>query len=419
MPNIKMLPSSSTVPLPILTGPYQPGITDPQWPVDPPKDVSSERYATDRAGRVGPQRFVLILAVDVIVQTREELVAVLKTLTKFAKDEMNKGPSKRHLPLLEELPDTQRVTVTVGFGAPLFLTGHGDDRFGLNQSKPRWLKIMDRVQGDAFDPHAEATDLLLVVASDHPYVNVAIARSIIHGYVDKHLVVRRVEQGFSRPDKREFLRFDDGIDNLSNARDHELDRHVYVAKGDGEPDWCVSGAYLVWRKIREALPIWEALSQSEREGMIGREQESGKPLSRKRTGPARMTPVYPNPEDAKDGPLTAHIRKVQPRRPGTDFTGTNDLERRFLRRAYPFFDGLDGDGKLACGLLFMAYMRNLRKQFEWPVHMWQLNPDFPAPDTGIDAMYGKGVFSNIAGGFYFCPPAPKPGEDLLGARLFE
>jgi len=405
-------------PKPRLNGPYQPGISDPQWPVKPQSGPDSESYQIDRAGRVDPQGFVTLVGLDVKASNRSELESVLRKLSDFAIREMTKTPVTDHLPVGTNLPATWRVTVTIALGAPLFLTEHGDDRFGLHCLKPRWLRIMPKVEGDVYDPTSAATDLMVIISSDHPYVNIAIARSIIHGFVDGRLITRRVEQGFSRPDKREFLRFDDGIDNLSNARDGELDRFVFVHEGDGEPEWCVNGAYLAWRKIRENLTVWEKLSVSEQEGMIGREKFSGNPLSLKKTGPGEMMPVYPDPRDGADGPLTAHIRKVQPRRAGLDFTGTEDLERRFLRRGYPFFDGLDNQTTLSCGLLFIAFMRNLRKQFEWPVQMWQLNPDFPKRGTGIDMLYQRKILSNHAGGFYFCPPAPQGPHDFIASSIF-
>lgn len=416
MPTDKTSPSLSK-PLPMLSGPFQPGIVDPQWPISPPGGADAERYSLERAGRVSPQSFLTLLGVDIAVSRRQDLAVVLRSTSDFARREMVRSPVKWNLPVGEGGPATYRVTMTIGLGPSLFLTPQGDDRFQLNQARPRWLKTMPAVPGDEYIPETEATDLLIVIASDHPYVNVAIARSLVHGYVDKRLLVKRIEQGFSRPDKREFLRFDDGIDNLSNANDHELDRFVFVQNGDDEPGWCVNGSYLAWRKIRENLPIWEAMSETNQEETVGRNKRSGRPLSRVHTGTGNMTPVYLNPTDPADGPLAAHIRKVQPRRPGTDLLGTSDLERRFLRRAYPFFDGLDSAHSVRCGLLFMAYMRNLRKQFEWPVQMWQTNPDFPLPGTGIDALYAKQILSNVAGGYYFCPPAPLESE-FVGSGMF-
>jgi len=282
---------------------------------------------------------------------------------------------------------------------------------------------MPKVVGDAFEPADAAADLIVLISSDHPYVNVSIARALCEGNwgavgkKETRLTVRTLDQGFSRADRREFGRFDDGIDNLSNARDRELDRFVYVTPQDGEPEWAIGGSYLVWRKIRQRLPRWESYSVAEQEAIFGRRKASGEPLSRATTGPSGMTPVYPSPLDPLDGPLASHIRKVQPRRPGVDLLGVADLDRRFLRRGYPFFDGMAADGTIVCGLLFLAFMHDLRKQFEWPVLNWQTNPDFPFPGAGIDAFYASDVPANMTGGFYFCPPGLKGPEDFLGSAI--
>ncbi len=204
----------------------------------------------------------------------------------------------------------------------------------------------------------------------------------------------------------------------------ELDRFVYVNSRDGEPPWAANGCYLAWRKIRENLPLWESINTSNQEQMIGRSKATGLPVSRQTTGDVSpetgkpMTPIYSGPQDTRDGALTAHIRKVQPRREGADLMGVEDLQRRFLRRGYPYFEGLDSFGQVSCGLLFLGFMRNLRKQFEWPVQNWQTNPDFPVPGTGIDALYGSGVLSNVDGGYYFCPAAATSPDDFVGSGLF-
>lgn len=417
-------------PSPILDGPYQPGITDPQWPVSPPEPIEGDsaakaRYEFERAGRVDPQNFLTVLTGDVVVRDREDLKDMLGSLSDFARAQMLRKPDRNHIPILRELPDSWRLTITIGFGASIFLTAEGDDRFGLRHNKPKWLRTMPKVTGDQFEPSQVATDLIFLISSDHPYVNVSMARALSQGNwgnagtKESRLVVRSLDQGFSRPDRREFLRFDDGIDNLSNLRDSELDRFVYVTSREGEPAWAENGSYLVFRKIQENLPHWEKFSEVAQEQMIGREKASGCPLSRQSTGPANMTPVYSSPYQKMDGPLTAHIRKVQPRREGLDMMGIGDLERRFLRRGYPYFDGIDEKGSVNCGLLFLAFMRDLRKQFEWPVNNWQLNPDFPLPGVGIDALYGRGILSNIAGGYYFCPGTQRSNSNWLGAAMFD
>lgn len=417
-------------PRPILSGPFQAGITDPQWPVAPPATVTGQaqraQYEIERAGRVDPQEFLTVVTANLVVADQRELIEVLKILSSFARVQMTRKPDTTHIPILRNIPDTWRVTVTLGFGSSLFMTASGDDRFGVRRHKPKWLRPMPHYTGDSFESSTAAADLIVMISSDHSYVNISIARALCEGNWGKtgtkeeRLLVKTVDHGFARPDRREFLRFDDGIDNLSNFRDLELDKFVYVSRADGEPEWAVNGSYLVWRKIRENLPFWEAFAEREQEQMIGRKKDTGAPLSRDVTGPGGMTPVYPDPADARDGALTAHIRKVQPRRPGVDLLGIADLDRRFLRRGYPYFDGIDATGRVSCGLLFLAFMHDLRRQFEWAAQMWQTNPDFPVRGTGIDALYGRGVLSNVTGGYFFCPPAAGPAEtDFIGMGMFK
>lgn len=420
---------------PFYGGRFQNGITDPLWPVETPEEVAREDEAKydDYRGRIDPQKFVMMVRADVLAKDRDELRHLLESLTDFAHGAMEKKPSRSHLRALaySEVPATWRVTVTVGLGATLFLDSTGFDRYGIRSARPRHLKVCPGFPGDApdFHPAERASDLIVAVASDHPYVNVAIVRDLAerfsgrfrrqHGGSGPILEVRSIEQGFGRPDKREFLRFDDGIENLRAHPIGPLERLVYVGAEDPEPAWCRDGSYLVYRKIREHMPVWEAFAETKQEGMIGRKKRTGRPLSRKVAGDDELTPVYPDPTDPADGPLSAHIRKVQPRRPGTDLFGLDDVERRFLRRPYPFVEGLDGEGGFTNGLLFLAFMKSIQRQFEHVTNMWQMNPDFPVPGTGIDALFARGVLSTVDGGYYFCPPAPTDEKDFLGSGIFE
>lgn len=458
--------STMIVPLPdpIYGTPHQNGITDPLWPpkFDGPIDIRQiaellgkldksgrldddsptppdeaelrAKYASDYAGRTARQNNLTLIRANVLSDRREELVAVLKKLTEFAVEEMERKPSISHVAVLEHVPASYRVTVTLAFGASLFIDATGQDRFGLRAHKPRYLKTMPAFPGDAagFDPADTVSDLLIAICSDHPYVNIATTRYFVeffnrkfreaHPEVGKErdlLEFLSIEEGFARKDKREFLRFDDGIDNVHMGTE-DLHRFVYVEETDGEPLWCVNGSYLVYRKIRENMPVWEALEKTEQEKRIGRDKESGAPLSRKTEGADGMLPHYPDPKDPRDGELDCHIRKVQPRRPDPDLFGINDLERRFVRRPYPFFDGLDPEtGCTVNGLQFVSFMKSIQQQFEHVANMWQMNPDFPVPGTGIDVMFREGILSTIDGGYYFCPPGLRNEGDYFGAPLFE
>lgn len=421
-------PVEPPMPRPLYSSLHQTGITDPAWPIDVPDGVTEDEYERYR-GAIDRQGFVTIMTADLSAASKSELEQLLRKITNFAYFEMGRKPSERRMRPLDpqRLPKSYRLTITIGFGSNLFLTEKGDDRFGIRHLKPSSLKRMLSLPGDApgFSPADTASDLIFMVASDHPYVNIHVARKVTK-HIDPRITVKHLEQAFSRPDLLEFLGFEDGTDNIRNWPRNDMDRLVYVTELENEPQWCVGGSYLVYRKIQEHQPVWENLSQhreemiKKQEAIIGRDKATGLPLSRQKDPPEGRTPVFPDPTDPSDGPLSAHIRKVQPRRPEPDIFGVDDLDRRFLRRPYSnYIDGVDEDGEIRSGLNFIAFMRNIREQFEYVSTMWQMNPDFPVKGTGIDALYAHKILSTIYGGYYFCPPAPRDKHDFIGSALFE
>jgi len=417
-------------PLPFYEGPFQSGISDPKYPLLPPEDLDDSSLYERYKGIIDKQEHCKILRGNVFCTTREELKVLLEVMTTYSYRAMERQPSKNNLLPLDKskIPETYRVSVTVGFGYSLFVDHYENDRFGLRGQKPKYLKPMPSFPGDdsEFNPKEKQSDIIITIASDSQYVNVYIARyfcekinttcSNILKKEKKYFKVTSIEEGFGRPDEREFLRFNDGIDNLRSGID--LEELVYVDNKSNELEWCVNGSYMVYRKIREILPVWEAFSDKKQSEMIGRDKETSKPLSGQCTGIANLTPVYPDHKDSKDGKLNSHIRKVQPRRTEPDLFGIDDLDRRFLRRPYPYFEGVDESGKGKNGLQFIAYMKSIQQQFEHVTNMWQMNEDFPVKGTGIDALYKHNVLKTVDGGYYFCPPAPQDEGDFFGSGMF-
>ena len=59
----------------------------------------------------------------------------------------------------------------------------------------------------------------------------------------------------------------------------DLDEHVWSPPGDG-PAWLDGGSYLVARRIRMHIEIWDRTSLSEQERIVGRSKGEGAPLGR-------------------------------------------------------------------------------------------------------------------------------------------
>jgi deferrochelatase/peroxidase EfeB len=136
-------------PVPRLDSEYQPGATDPIWPAEAPAGADPTVYRDRYAGQLDRQRHLHIITADVSVRSRPELAELLKRLTSFAKHQMAKLPVYDGIRKYDERAESRRVTVTIGFGATLFTTADGDDRFGLAGRKPTWLKVIPNTEGDA------------------------------------------------------------------------------------------------------------------------------------------------------------------------------------------------------------------------------------------------------------------------------
>lgn len=436
----------------------QNGIADPRWPLTYEEfekhyteieggEVSELAKASGKgayrkfresyerfADRMRPQERLTIVTADICTQNRtqaerrNDLIRILKKISKYSWDQMRRTASREKLRPLAfvDVPVSYRVTVTVGFGRNLFVSPTGEDRFGISGCIPRSLRIMPSfpdADDESFDPHKEAADLILIVQSDHSYVNTAVARDFAIK-LDDQLIARRIEQGFARPDTRELLGFDDGTNNLKASDD--IDDLVFVSEDDDEPDWCVNGSYLVYRKHIHNLQKWAKQSEPQQEQIFGRHKADGCPLSEQTAPENPRMPVYGRSGSGRGTPPASHIFKAMPRRSGPDFMGELDLNRRILRRGYPFFDSLDESGELEAGLQFMAFMKDARSHFEWAFEMWMMNKDFPHKDAGVDALFSSETSRVVAGGYYFCPPAPKPpasgifndDDDFFGSPMF-
>jgi deferrochelatase/peroxidase EfeB len=100
-----------------------------------------------------------------------------------------------------------------------------------------------------------------------------------------------------------------------------------------------------------------------------------------------------------------HVRKVGPRGPGQDV--------EIFRRGVPYYT-LGPDGSPDAGLHFVSFQATLA-QFETVLSTWMLNPDFPAPGAGVDALFRDGHGQVLHGGMFFVPPY---SDRFLAAAVF-
>jgi len=229
--------------------------------------------------------------------------------------------------LAEELMRAGGVTVTLGFGLEHYATGGGAAARGAAAAGPGnaraagggapvGLAPLPAFAGDALDPARCGGAACVLIASEQPT-----------DALRRFGTPRWERRGTRNPTGA--LGFRDGV-NVPR-RPLDLDRHVWV--GGNDRSAMLGGTYLVVRDI-DVDPGWQRLDRAEQERVIGRDKATNAPLTKRR--------LFDLPDLgalARD----AHIRVASPRT--TNIT--------ILRRGY------DTD----TGLLFLAFMRDPRRQF--------------------------------------------------------
>ena len=209
------------------------------------------------------------------------------------------------------------------------------------------------------DPTRSDGDLAVQACADDPQVAFHAIRNLTR--IGRGVVTLRWSQlGFGRTSTtsplgqtpRNLMGFKDGTNNLKSDETAALDRHVWVGHNDA-PAWMRNGSYVVVRRIRMLLEVWDRSTLGDQEQTIGRSKQVGAPLGLRR----EHAPLDLGARE--DGelviPADAHVRLAAPATNGGI---------ALLRRGYSFTDGIDPvRNQLDAGLFFIAYQRDPRTGF--------------------------------------------------------
>lgn len=340
-------------------------------------------------------------------------------------------------------PDDPEVNVPDG--ALRFMFGYGARLFDLRLHGPDWLAAGLRPAGlggrlragedapfaalhwDAeADPASRQCDVLVqFTATTELAVNRAIVETI-KAITDDDLPVEIAgfQGGFHRDDRRSWIDFHDGINNM-----RPRDRAVAMEVLNEDDPWMIGGTFMAFLKIAVDLGVWRQLTRVQQEVIVGRTKLTGCPLrstevegdsvSYKTIDQCPVTGDLPPPlpEPFRNPPRPAdhlvrdsHIHRSNQNRGDP----VQDSNLRIYRQGYEFLD--NGPGGPRLGLNFIGMQRNMsavRNILSTQSWMGGVNFGGPAEQTG--GVKPVRLMSLLAGGYYALPPA---GDPFPGAGLF-
>lgn len=365
-------------------------------------------YGEHQAGIETPAQDRLHFAsFDLLTENRAELREMMREWTKAAA-EMSAGKMIGDVngELLAPPDDTgeavglpaSNLTITFGFGPGLF-ERRG---LGLAAKRPASLRDIPPLPGDELVALESGGDICVQACADDPQVVFHAVRNLAR--IGRGTVAMRWSQlGFGRTSSttrgqttpRNLMGFKDGTANIRAEDTAAMDRFVWLGAGTS-PAWMRGGSYMVTRRIRMLLEVWDRSSLEDQEQTIGRSKYHGAPLG----GSEEFEPLDLDAE--KDGqpliPAKAHVRLA---------SSTDNGGERILRRGYSFTDGVDERlGELEAGLFFICFQRDPEKQFV-------------AIQRRLGSHDALGEYiSHVGSAVFAVPPGTQPGgyvgETLLG-----
>jgi deferrochelatase/peroxidase EfeB len=330
-----------------------------------------------------PQRHLQLAAFDLQRDDLDALHDLLSGLSMSARE-------------LETQARAARLSLTLGLGPTLF-ESDGRDRLGLASRRPPRLAPLPGFPGDALEPRHSGGDLCIQACAEEQQVVFDAIRVITHeaaGIATPRWTLHGFLPG-TPGTPRNLMGFKDGTNNIAPDDTPALNRHVWVG-ADDQQSWLHGGTYMIVRRIRTLLDVWDTTSIEEQEATIGRSKDTGAPLGghREHDRPDLDATHDGAPVIASD----AHIRLAAP--------ATNNGVR-ILRRSYNYTADVDPATRQPdAGLIFISFQRD-------PAQFTRIQQRLARHDALRKHLLhtGSAIFA--------CPPGGDAKHPVTGGLLFD
>lgn len=276
-------------------------------------------------------------------------------------------------------------------------------------------------------PEASQTDFAIALHGD---TELSVARAVVELQKlidDEALPLRLVcfYSGLHRDDRRSWIDFHDGINNMASGDERRQAIEV-TANAAG---WLIGGTTMMFLKIEIDLLGWRKLSRELQEALVGRDKLTGCPLQSVEVGAGGalttrsvagcpMTGELPKGGEFVTIPVQAQDRIVQRAHVHrANLTRGDPAEmsaNRIYRQGYEFVDS-PPDGGVRVGLNFVSFQSDFdRVRQILDTQNWMRDANFGGipGDAGIPAFE---LMRIVAGGYFLVPPVgdPFPGHDIF------
>jgi deferrochelatase/peroxidase EfeB len=385
----------------------------PQVTEAPNSEKTEDRNAfhgVHQSGIVNPRPASgMLVAFDVLAADRDDLERLFRTLNERIAFLMTGGPVAQLDPKLPP-PDSgilgpvvtpDNLTITVSVGESLF-----DERFGLQAVKPVRLSRMAGFPNDALEADSCHGDLSIQFCANSADSNIHALRDIVKNLPDLLLVRWKQEgtvpaQAPKKPGQpaesaRNFLGFRDGSANPDSNDAQTMNQLVWVQPGREEPAWAVNGSYQAVRIIRNFVERWDRTPLQEQEAIFGRVKTTGAPMDGKVESDV---PNYAADPQGHKTRLDSHIRLANPRT-------AQSQGNLILRRPFNYSNGVNRNGQLDMGLLFICYQADLEK-------------GFITVQNRLNGEPLEEYLKPVGGGYFFTLPGVTSDQDFIGRSLLQ